>query len=523
MSKPADGSNPQGLSSDGVVSSANGRSSDGPDTIARAIKEEILKKQFEIMRSWYAAQAESEAEKEKIAKYNEAQLRVHSNNPDLAAKAEKDTELHAKLNQAEVQGYKNVNTKFQGQFSNLEWDNSSTPDSRVKEIKNANGEVIANLVEKTVKGPVNFPTINGGVAKVENYRAVDFPLELKGEGPMHLQMAVKDVQGNNIAADKAVYFTAHYDKQGKLEDFSHPQPIKFAGEGKDAIGYIEREGQIYTLPITRGKLDDMQAQLDTNRSLDVNRAAGRASDTVDAGSPDRPRTQAPTVGAQNTTPVQPTVGIQTPQVSTQTTTPVQPTVGTQTPQASTQTTTPVQPKPTSKPLPDPKVYRTQRAIDAAAKKTEEATTQNPQGQDSVQPKPTSKPPSTFVKGILTPEQRQSYSDQDKLKSNVKTTPTVDGQASVSQNNVHSTTKPTPKLESDLQKKGTEPVVVQKVDPLKLETIQSKENISVDPTTKAQANKLRSGLTRANSVPDLAKVRKQDSQEVSKDVEKRKPQ
>jgi hypothetical protein len=433
------------------------RSRDSID-ITRAIKEEVLAKQATIMREWYTAQVENEEEKKKILNYRNAELREHAKNPDLIDKAGKDKALHAKLNQAEVQGYRNVNQRFQNELSNLEWDKDSVPDSRVKEIKNANGQVIANLAEQTVKGPLDFPTIDGGAVRVENYRSINFPSKLLGEGqgPMHLQMAVKDAQGNNIAADKAVYFTAHYDKQGNLESFSHPTPVKFAGEGKDAIAYIEREGQIYTLPVTREKLTELQKQLDINkgRSIDI----GVAQDYVSTEAPQRPQTQAPAVNPRASTDDQSVIVAQKPEITRQ-----------------TEVRTP-------KPLPDPVAY-------SAAKKIRDSSATNVTQKTEA----TQQSTGTFVKGVLSPEQRQYYRDQDKLKEDAKTSKTIGVKSTPIQAGTQA-----PKSQLDIPSKDVKPTTVEPV---------------VDPI--AQANKLRSGLTRANSVPDLTKARKQDVQEASK--------
>ncbi len=56
----------------------------------------------------------------------------------------------------------------------------------------------------------------------------------------------------------AVYFTAHYDKSGKLTEISSPKPLKFMGsDSETAVGYIERDGQIYTLPVTQKNYEQM--------------------------------------------------------------------------------------------------------------------------------------------------------------------------------------------------------------------------------------------------------------------------
>lgn len=356
------------------------RSRDNID-ITRAIKEEVSAKQATIMREWYAdaAQVEGEEEKKKILNYRNVELREHAKNPELIDKVSKDKDLHAKLNQAEVLGYRNVNQRFQNELSNLEWDKDSAPDSRVKEVKNANGQVIANLAEQTVKGPLDFPTIDGGVVKVENYRSINFPSKLLGEGqgPMHLQMAVKNAQGNNIAADKAVYFTAHYDRQGNLESFSHPTPVKFAGEGKDAIAYIEREGKIYTLPVTREKLTELQNQLDINKGRSVN--TGVAQDSVNT---EASQSQVPSVNPRASTVDQSILVAQGAEATRQ-----------------TETRAP-------KPLTNPEAHQTARAV-------RDSSTSNV----ATKTEPAQKPATTFVTGVVSDEQKRQRLDQVKYIGN----------------------------------------------------------------------------------------------------------
>ena len=82
-------------------------------------------------------------------------------------------------------------------------------------------------------------------------------------------MAAKDVNGRNIAEKDAVYFTAHYDTNGKLTEVSSPIPVKFMGKGDDAVGYIERDGRVFTLPITQGKYKEMMIEVAKNKGHGV--------------------------------------------------------------------------------------------------------------------------------------------------------------------------------------------------------------------------------------------------------------
>jgi hypothetical protein len=82
-------------------------------------------------------------------------------------------------------------------------------------------------------------------------------------------MAVKDQNGRNISEKEAVYFTAHYDEQGKLTEISSPIPVKFMGNDDKAVGYIERNGKVYTLPVTQGKYKEMMKEVAKNQGMAV--------------------------------------------------------------------------------------------------------------------------------------------------------------------------------------------------------------------------------------------------------------
>jgi hypothetical protein len=87
---------------------------------------------------------------------------------------------------------------------------------------------------------------------------------------MHASFALKNAKGDNMPAKDAVYFTAHYDKTGKLMEVTSPQPIKFMGKEDNAIGYIERNGEIYTLPVTKKTYNEMMTEVAKNKGIGIN-------------------------------------------------------------------------------------------------------------------------------------------------------------------------------------------------------------------------------------------------------------
>jgi phosphopantetheine adenylyltransferase len=185
----------------------------------------------------------------------------------------KDPKVSAELSKAETEGYKAFHEIHKDKLSQISW-SESAESTRSSQIKNKSGEVICDLQEKTISSPQQITMSDGTQKTIEKYREVDFPINLEnGKGPLHLSMAVKNTNGRNIDEAGAVYFTADYDKNGQLSDISSPKPIKFSGKGDDAIGYIEKDGEVYTLPITQGKYRSMTQQLERNKNQTLEKKA----------------------------------------------------------------------------------------------------------------------------------------------------------------------------------------------------------------------------------------------------------
>jgi len=101
---------------------------------------------------------------------------------------------------------------------------------------------------------------------------------------MHLSLAVKDLQGKNISDKDAVYLTAHYDKEGKLVEMTAPIPVYFTGTNKDSPVCIKRKGKIYTLPVTRGKYEEMIRAIEVNKGIEIGVSKGaKAQDSIMLG------------------------------------------------------------------------------------------------------------------------------------------------------------------------------------------------------------------------------------------------
>ncbi|WP_341790934.1 Sca4 family spreading effector [Rickettsia endosymbiont of Gonocerus acuteangulatus] len=172
--------------------------------------------------------------------------------------------------------------KYVGGFRSMQWENQvSAGDLRSIVIKNDAGEEICTLAEKTHKtAPMTVYKQDGTAVTVNSYRTIDFPIDLEGKsGTMHLSLVAQNKDGKS---NNALRFTAHYeadphpDGTPKLKEISSPQPIKFMGKDENAVGYIEHGGEIYTLPVTRGKYEAMMKEVAVNKGQGVD-----VSQTID--------------------------------------------------------------------------------------------------------------------------------------------------------------------------------------------------------------------------------------------------
>lgn len=175
------------------------------------------------------------------------------------------------MHEIERNGYKAVHSKFSESFRDVDWGKINQDKVRTTDVKDADGNPVCTLKETTVDTKPQSVTLADGTQQTINkYRQIDFPRELEtGNGPMHVSMAVRDANGKPISAKEAVYFTAHYDDNGKLTEVSSPTPVHFAGDGPDAIGYIEVDGKVFTLPVTKEKYQEMMQEVAKNNGLET--------------------------------------------------------------------------------------------------------------------------------------------------------------------------------------------------------------------------------------------------------------
>ena len=265
-------------------------SSSEVDPITEAIRKEILAEQQKLIKAQIALSNPS------VNAMDSQRFREYlTSDPgkEEAAKVFAKPEIQTALNKIEVEGYKKVHAEFSDSFKNVNWTPDQVvaagqPKTKTSPITNEEGLVVAKIKETTHDiAPLAVTLDNGDKVNVKSYRTIDFPKELEaGKGPLHLSMAVKGQNGRNISEKEAVYFTAHYDEQGKLTEISSPIPVKFMGKGDDAVGYIERVGpdgkpKVYTLPVTQGKYKEMMKEVAKNQGMAVDLSQEVAQEAQD--------------------------------------------------------------------------------------------------------------------------------------------------------------------------------------------------------------------------------------------------
>ncbi|MGX6960653.1 MAG: Sca4 family spreading effector, partial [Rickettsia endosymbiont of Pentastiridius leporinus] len=313
-----DSDTPTSTSSLGALSGNIADNDNGvTDPITEAIRKQILEEQRRLIREHLLAEHKAEPQKnpdlgtylEDDEKFKEflRNLNADQSKRDLYDNALKNADLKKQLEATEINGYRNIHSTFSGEkypggFKQMSWDGPIQDSTRSQVVKNGVGAEICTLTETTHNTSPITVSHNGKPVTINSYRTIDFPVQLdeKASGTMHLSLVARDKDGNAPSVDKAVYFTAHYEATPppngipKLKEVSSPQPLKFLGEGKEAVGYIEHGGEIYTLPVTRGKYQEMMKEVEINK--------GQSVDVSQTIAVDQSKTQEQTVTPQQINP-----------------------------------------------------------------------------------------------------------------------------------------------------------------------------------------------------------------------------
>ncbi|WP_341748231.1 Sca4 family protein [Candidatus Tisiphia endosymbiont of Dascillus cervinus] len=263
------------------------------DSITLAFRQEIIAKQQALLQH-VLAEANIKTDKgvaiAGLATNSQEFKEFVENNNGLIQKAWAAPSVKANIAQAmndEVQSYAKVLQA--NHFKPLTWNeqetvtNTTSTRSRVIKVKD---EELFKLIETNIKTYKKVMLEDGVTEReISNYRNINLPLTIKPSSTaVHLSFPVQNEKGENIASSKALYFTAHYNEQGKLVEITNPLSLKFAGDDKDAIGYIQRGNNIYTIPVTKGQYEAMVQEVAKNKEGNINMSQAiiplEASDSI---------------------------------------------------------------------------------------------------------------------------------------------------------------------------------------------------------------------------------------------------
>ncbi|WP_425362829.1 Sca4 family protein [Candidatus Tisiphia endosymbiont of Hybos culiciformis] len=249
------------------------------DLVTLAFRQEIIAKQQTTLKNILAEaniKSDTGVAVTNIAINSQQFKEFVENNNELIQKTWANSITKSTVTQAmndEVQSYAKIHQA--NNFKPLTWseqaliDNITDTRSRVIKVKD---QELFELTETTLKTSTKVILEDCVTEKeITNYRNINLPLTIKPSGTaVHLSFPVQNEKGENIEVSKALYFTTHYNEQGKLVEITNPLSLKFTGNDKDAIGYIQRGKHIYTVPVTKGQYETMLQEVAKNQGCNIN-------------------------------------------------------------------------------------------------------------------------------------------------------------------------------------------------------------------------------------------------------------
>ncbi|MEM6338999.1 MAG: Sca4 family protein, partial [Pseudomonadota bacterium] len=145
---------------DSVIFSSNSKgkggaknisASDAVDPITQTIRDEILKKQQELLKEKIAETLEGK-EKEDFLKQDLTAIRSYLQTEEGKQAVDdvmKNPELRKQMHAIEREGYKTVHTQFQDSFRDVDWGKISEDKVRTTDVKDADGNPVCTLKETT--------------------------------------------------------------------------------------------------------------------------------------------------------------------------------------------------------------------------------------------------------------------------------------------------------------------------------------------------------------------------------------
>lgn len=167
-------------------------------------------------------------------------------------------ELLQELVTTETNEYSSIHKKFQNKFKKISWEQSVDDNTF---ILGQHGQEIAKLQnEKSDSKALKYQTAEGKT--IENTRNIKVPLclEKNNKTSCHISLALQDENGRKVP----IYLTAHY-KDDKLVHLTRPMGTFSCSDKPDSPLYIKKDGKIYTLPVNKGMLEELEKEVLKNK------------------------------------------------------------------------------------------------------------------------------------------------------------------------------------------------------------------------------------------------------------------
>lgn len=212
---------------------------------------------LQAFKDFSIQQSKAIAEKLNMPKGNDLQEYAQRNIKELS-KTLNNSELLQELVTTETKEYASIHKKFQNKFKKISWDQSVDNN---KFILGQHGQEIAKLqIEKSDSNVSKHQTAEGKT--IENARNIKVPLclEKNNKTSCHISLALQDENGQKVP----IYLTAHY-KDDKLVHLTRPIGTFSCSDKLDSPLYIKKDGKIYTLPVNKGMLEELEKEVLKNK------------------------------------------------------------------------------------------------------------------------------------------------------------------------------------------------------------------------------------------------------------------
>ncbi|WP_341750552.1 Sca4 family protein [Candidatus Tisiphia endosymbiont of Sialis lutaria] len=191
-----------------------------------------------------------------------------------------DTQILRDIENIEQKSYADIHKEFASEYKDIIWQGK---DAEKSFSLQQNGNDVAIISEKKLSydNDVEYKTSDG--ESIKNVRTVNIPLSMDIKGSCHMSFAVQDTNGRNISKESAVYLTAHYNN-GKLVHLTKPTEIFACSGDKNSPLYLKRDGNIYTLPVNKYALEQLEKEVLKNKGEYVGIVKNASGDIISINS-----------------------------------------------------------------------------------------------------------------------------------------------------------------------------------------------------------------------------------------------